>query len=171
MGGICKEKQEIQDKLEKQRRKALKTLIKLEQHETSILSKLIEKRSSDYEIQKTENEYERSEVISEIQKLQSTLDNLVAHHREEEIMMEKSIEMDKDRLEIVRNTLQKNREDFEDKSQTYMEMESPMVRAKFYNIDMEEIEEEEEVGEETRGCREAQGAPGSEDSFKSAKEE
>ena len=39
-------------------------------------------------------------------------------------------QMDKDRLEIVRNTLQKNREDFEDKSQTYMEMESPMVRAK-----------------------------------------
>ena len=54
---------------------------------------MIEKRSSDFEIQKTENEYERSEVISEIQKLQSTLDNLVAHHREEEIMMEKSIEV------------------------------------------------------------------------------
>ena len=60
---------------------------------SSSRSKLIEKRSSDFEIQKTENEYERSEVISEIQKLQSTLDNLVAHHREEEIMMEKSIEV------------------------------------------------------------------------------
>ena len=34
---ICKDKQEIQDKLDKHRRKAQKSLIKLEHHETSIL--------------------------------------------------------------------------------------------------------------------------------------
>ena len=34
---ICKDKQEIQEKLDKHRRKAQKSLIKLEQHETSIL--------------------------------------------------------------------------------------------------------------------------------------
>ena len=34
---ICKDKQEVQDKLEKHRRKAQKSLIKLEQQETSIL--------------------------------------------------------------------------------------------------------------------------------------
>ena len=32
-----------------------------------------------------------------------------------------------------------------------------MLYFRFYNIDMEEIEEEEEVGEETRGCRDGQG--------------
>merc|ERR1712150_230930 len=81
---ISKEKNEIQGKLEKHRRKAQKSLIKLEQHETSILTKLIEKRTSDFESQKSENELERSEVISEIQKLQSSLDSMVAQHREEE---------------------------------------------------------------------------------------
>ena len=34
---ICKDKQEVQDKLEKHRRKAQKSLIKLEHQETSIL--------------------------------------------------------------------------------------------------------------------------------------
>ena len=34
---ISKDKQEIQDKLDKHRRKAQKSLVKLEQHETSIL--------------------------------------------------------------------------------------------------------------------------------------
>ena len=33
-----------------------------------------------------------------------------------------------------------------------------MFHFRFYNIDMEEIEEEEEVGEETRGCRDGQGS-------------
>ena len=37
MENISKEKNEIQGKLEKHRRKAQKSLIKLEQHETSIL--------------------------------------------------------------------------------------------------------------------------------------
>ena len=33
-----------------------------------------------------------------------------------------------------------------------------MFYFRFYNINMEEIEEEEEVEGETRGCREAQGS-------------
>ena len=33
------------------------------------------------------------QVIAEIQKLQNSLDTLVAEHREEEFMMEKSIEV------------------------------------------------------------------------------
>ena len=93
-------------------------------------------------------------MISEIQKLQSTLDTMVAHHREEELMMEKSIEvkyllarssrsrwfhlpiilcnqMDKDRLEVVSSTLRKNRQDLEslDSAESFL-MESPLVMAK-----------------------------------------
>ena len=33
-----------------------------------------------------------------------------------------------------------------------------MFYFRFYNIDMEEIEEEEEVEGETRGCRDGQGS-------------
>merc|ERR1712107_271759 len=88
---LNEEKQLVNKKLEKQKIKAQKSLIKLEKQETSLLSKLIDMRTKELQALKKTNQTEKAEVISEIQKLQTSLDNLVTKQCDQEDSLEKDI--------------------------------------------------------------------------------
>merc|ERR1712133_137778 len=138
--------------LEKQKRKAQKSLIKLEQQETSLLSKLIDMRTKELQALKKTNETEKAQVITEIQKLQTSLDNLVTKQCDQEDALEKSILLEKEKLQEVLTVLE-NRQESLNSTETYNNEDTKSLLSKCENMSLCEekpdtVEIENDVEEE-----------------------